>query len=98
MYNEYYNGYIQCDMMVTKNHLDYSYTMNTDELFNLSSCREYCNINVCGNQLYVTYRDNIDYKSDSYGGVTYYDVNENVGYDKSISVYNMELKRKDYGY
>ena len=47
--NEYTKGYIQCDMMVGKNHLDYSYTMNTDELYNLSLCREYCNINVCGN-------------------------------------------------
>ena len=98
MYNEYYKGYIQCDMMVAKNHLDYSYSMNMDEMFNLSSCREYCDINVCGNQLYMTYRDNLDYKSDAYGGVTYVDVDEDTGYDKSISVYNMTPVRKPYGY
>lgn len=101
IYNEYYNGYIQCDMMVAKNHLNYAYSMDMDEFFNLSNCREYCNINVCGQQLYMTYRDNLDYESDyldQYSGIKYIGAGEDVGYDKSISSYNMNAIRKPYGY
>lgn len=64
-YNDYSKGYVQCDMAVAKNHLDYSYTLSVkdDRSFSMLSCREYCNIDVCGGQLYMTYRDNVSYNN-----------------------------------
>ena len=97
--NEYWKGYIQGDMMVAKNHLNYSYTMDMDEMLNLSGCREYCNIDVCGDQLYLTYRDNINYKSDYINGITYVDVgSSNETYDPTVNVINMTKERQPYGY
>lgn len=87
-YNDYIKGYIQCDMMVAKNHLDYSYTMNMDELFNLSACREYCNIDVCGDQLYMTYRDNVDYTSNINSSTT----------ESNVEQILMTRHRSPYGY
>ena len=69
-YNDYSKGYIQCDQLVMKNHLDYTYTLSTN-INTLSGCREYCNVNVCGNQLYTTYRDNINYSSGNIPSHTY---------------------------
>lgn len=91
-YNDYTKGYIQCDQIVAKNHLDYTYTLSTDASFNLYGCREYCNIGVCGGQLYMTYRDNVKYNrvGTSIGTVTYYD---NIGtdeYDRTVYQYNLE--------
>lgn len=65
VYNDYSKGYVQCDMAVAKNHLDYSYTLSVkdDRSFSMLSCREYCNIDVCGGQLYMTYRDNVSYNN-----------------------------------
>ena len=94
--NEYWKGYIQCDMMIGKNHLDYSYTMNMDDLHNLNECREYCNINVCGDQLYMTYRDNIDYKASIEEAVS-----EGIStdeYDSTIYKVKMTPHRRPYGY
>lgn len=69
-YNDYSKGYIQCDQLVMKNHFDYTYTLSTD-ISRLSCCREYCNVNVCGNQLYTTYRDNVNYTSGNIPSHTY---------------------------
>ncbi|MBP5785442.1 MAG: hypothetical protein J6W16_07675, partial [Methanobrevibacter sp.] len=89
----------QGDMMVAKNHLNYSYTMDMDEMLTLSGCREYCNIDVCGDQLYLTYRDNINYKSDYINGITYVDVgSSNETYDPTVNVINMTKERQPYGY
>lgn len=60
-HNDYTKGYIVCDQIVCKNHLNYAYTMPMDNNYSLSNCREYCNIGVCGNQLYMAYRDNVSY-------------------------------------
>ena len=68
-HNDYTRGYIMCDQIVCKNHLDYTYTMPADDGFNLSNCREYCNIGVGGNQLYMTYRDNVSYVNTTPNGV-----------------------------
>lgn len=67
IYNEYQKGYIQCDQILMKNHLDYTYTLSigSDTYSSISGCREYCNIGVCGNQLYATYRNNISYQKKS---------------------------------
>ena len=64
IYNEYQKGYVQCDQILMKNHLDYTYTLSIayDDQSCVNGCREYCNIGVCGNQLYSTYRNNIHYK------------------------------------
>lgn len=64
-YNDYSKGYVQCDAVVAKNHLDYTYTLSVkdSQSFSMLSCREYCNIGVCGGQLYMTYRDNISYNN-----------------------------------
>lgn len=49
-YNDYSKGYVQCDAAVAKNHLDYTYTLSVSDSkrFDMLSCREYCNIGVCG--------------------------------------------------
>ena len=70
---DYTKGYILGDAITTKNHLNYQYSISVDSNYNLSGCREYCNIDVCGNQLYLTYRDNVDYSIGSISNVTYFD-------------------------
>ena len=84
-------------MAVAKNHLDNTYSMNVDSSFNLSNCREYCNIDVCGDQLYMTYRDNIDYKCLSVGDAISVGLS---GSPKEILPLDMEMveNRKPYGY
>lgn len=98
-WNDYSKGYIQSDMLITKNHLNYSYTMDMDANFNLSGCREYCNIDVCGNQLYMTYRDNIDYSSGIQDSITYVGgVVDSSQYDSTMLTTDMQLVKKPYGY
>lgn len=89
IYNDYSRGYIQCDQIVTKNHLDYTYTLSTDNSFGLHKCRDYCNIGVCGGQLYLTYRDNVEYTRDTVkdGRVTYHDNKAEDEYDQPIDQY-----------
>lgn len=94
---DYTKGYVLGDTIVAKNHLNYAYSMSTDSLFNLSGCREYCNIDSCGNQLYMTYRDNIDYESNYSGTVSYYS-NDGDNYNKDIDVLTMTKKRRPYNY
>lgn len=85
--NQYYDGYIQCDMALAKNYLDSMYTMQVGEGFDISSCREYCNIDVCGDQLYMTYRDNVNYSS------------QLCGIGSEVQHFNMqESSIKTYGY
>lgn len=94
---DYTNGYIIGDTIVAKNHLNYLYTLSVDDNYNLSGCREYCNLNSCGGALYLTYRNNIDYDSIRNGTVTYYD-NKNDTYDKTIENIRLEKKRLPYSY
>ena len=93
-YNEYTKGFIQCDQIVAKNHLDYTYTMSVDNNYNLLSCRDYCNIGVCGGQLYMTYRDNVNYNNRNGGsGTVVYNDNVEAGdYDETI--YSIGLKKQ----
>lgn len=87
-YNDYSKGYIQCNQIVMKNHLNYAYTLCTDVNSKLCGCREYCNVNVCGNQLYATYRDNVNYNSES----------EQDHSEYQISVHNMEMASRQNSY
>ena len=87
MQNEYYDGFIQCDMAIAKNHLDTSYTMDMTSSFSLDNCREYCNIGVCGSQMYLTYRDNVNYTCTSQTSAS-----------NGISALSMEMSKKPYGY
>lgn len=91
---DYTKGYILGDAIATKNHLNYQYSISADSDYNLSGCREYCNIDVCGNQLYLTYRDNVDYSVGSISNVTYFDGTSKL----SVNAYQMEKIRKNYNY
>lgn len=93
-YNDYTKGYIQCDQIVGKNHLDYTYTLSTDAAYNLTSCREYCNIDVCAGQLYMTYRDNISYigSNQRAAKVTYSD-NIEAEYDDTVEQIKLEKQQ-----
>lgn len=79
--NSYEKGYIQCDMAVTKTPHNYLYSIDiSSDEYDINDCREYININACGDIVYLTYRDNVDYINDN-KVVTYYD-NLNVEYDQ----------------
>lgn len=96
---DYTNGYLLGDTIVTKNHLNYQYTLCTNDNYGLSGCREYCNINSCGGKLYMTYRDNINYSSEIDGCVTYYDnLNSNIDTNLSITQYKLSKYRTNYSY
>ena len=97
-YNDYTKGYIQCDQIVAKNHLDYTYTLSVESKasFNVLSCRDYCNIGVCGGQLYLTYRDNVNYRQTSNSHTLTYNDNRETAYDESIYKYTLP-KRQDKG-
>lgn len=97
-YNNYLRGYINCDQIVAKNHLDYTYTLSTTEDFDVLSCRDYCNIDVCGGQLYMTYRDNVNYKkTDSqYDGTVSYNDNKQADYDPTVIKHDLtKIQQKD---
>ena len=71
--NKYDEGFIQCDMAVTKNCHNYLYNMHvSSNNYDLDNCREYCNIGFCGDLVYLTYRDNVQYKNYN-KTITYYD-------------------------
>lgn len=79
--NRYVDGYIQADMAVTKTFHDYVYNMEiSSENYDLNNCREYCNIGICGDKMYLTYRDNVQYKN-KYKYITYYDNLNNSEYN-----------------
>ena len=93
--NDGYDGYIQCDSAVAKNHLNSQYTMDVNEDFSLSGCRDYCNIGSCGDQLYMTYRDNINYKNNGCVDVISSGLSNSV---ETISAFQMIPERSSYGY
>lgn len=97
--NTYQKGYIQCDQIIAKNHLDYTYTLSTTSQYDLLSCRDYCNIDVCGGQLYMTYRDNVNYKctTGADGVVTYSDCID-TGYDETVHKYGLVKEQKEDSY
>ena len=95
----YVNGHLLGNSSVTKNHLNYQYTLCTNNDYGLSGCREYCNINVCGGKLYMTYRDNIHYIATSNETITYYDdLNSTSSNDLSIEQYQLSKRRTNYNY
>lgn len=94
-YNNYIDGYIFGDAIMAKNHLNYQYSMNVDANYNLSACREYCSINTCGNQLYLTYRDNVNYQKTSEERKIYYQNDTN---QLSINQLNMSKHQTQYSY
>ena len=101
IYNDYDMGYIQCDMNVMKNHLNYLYSMEVhkDHGTQLSNCRDYCNINVCGNQIYATYRTNVHYTSQS-NTVTYSDTIQDRADSTLDEVEDIPMRKvsSDYSY
>lgn len=71
--NRYADGCIQADLAVTKAFHDPTYNIDISSPdYNLDHCREYCNIGICGDKMYLTYRDNVHYES-KYRYITYYD-------------------------
>lgn len=94
---DYLNGHLIGDTIVAKNHLDYTYTLSVDDSYNISGCREYCNIDQCGGRLYMTYRNTVNYRSISSNVVTYYD-NVNDDLDLSIAQYAIERQPTYYNY
>lgn len=82
IWNRYTDGYIQADMAVTKTFHDYVYNMEISSgNYDLNNCREYCNIGICGNKMYLTYRDNVQYEN-KYKYITYYDNLNDSEYDQ----------------
>ena len=69
-------------MAVTKTFHDYVYNMEISSgNYDLNNCREYCNIGICGDTMYLTYRDNVHYEN-KYKYITYYDNLNNSEYDQ----------------
>ena len=65
IYNDYEAGDMFGEIMQAKNAYDSSYSMNvisTDsDIRCLSSAREYCGIDVCGNKVFLKFYDNVNY-------------------------------------
>ena len=63
IYNDYQVGDILGEIMQAKNVYDASYSMNvvSSEQLCLSSTRQYCGIDTCGNNVFLKFYDNIDY-------------------------------------
>lgn len=95
-YNDYMAGHIQADLVLAKNHLNNLYTMSADVDRQLSGCREYCNIGVCGGQLYMTYIDNINYQR--VGTPVEYDSVDANGTHMALSTINVEKVETPYTY
>ena len=96
-YNDYMAGYIQADVVVAKNHLNNVYTLSADSNRQLSGCREYCNINVCGGQLYMTYIDNMNYQKVN-GTTTKYNTVDANGTKMMLSAFNVKKVLTPYTY
>lgn len=111
--NDYDRGYIQANMYLGKNVLNYMYdTQISSDMFELNNCRDYCGIGVCGGQMFMKYRVNTDYKNRN-RTVTFYENNPLDQYDAdpqgqsagqveyqydSVVHYPMEEERTPYSY
>lgn len=62
---DYDNGNIYCDILNTKNMYDSQYSMNMDSEGNLRKCRDYQEINRCGDMIYLKYDDVQNYNMDN---------------------------------
>ena len=61
IYNDYESGDIQGDFIQAKNQYDAKYSINMPNISSLQNSRDYIGINVCGNQPYLKFYDNINY-------------------------------------
>lgn len=92
--NKYDEGFIQCDMATTKNHHNYLYDMHiSSDNYDLDDCREYCSIGQCGNLVYLTYRDNVQYRNGN-KTITYYDNQQSEYNQLSQDVVEHQLTRE----
>lgn len=62
-YNDYEAGDILGDVVQTKNQYDSTYSINMPEISCIDNTRDYIDINVCGNQPYLKYYDNVNYNT-----------------------------------
>lgn len=63
VYNDYESGDIQGDFVQAKNQYDAKYSINMPSISSIQNARDYIGIDVCGNQPYLKFYDNVNYNT-----------------------------------
>ncbi len=61
VYNDYESGDIQGDFVQAKNQYDAKYSINMPSISSIQNARDYIGIDICGNQPYLKFYDNVNY-------------------------------------